>query len=67
MGRPLAEDEVSYLSALAYRYLGARLPDLPDGPSPVPRRRREGTVHPLPTSRRDDAAANAASPHPQAS
>jgi hypothetical protein len=63
MGRPLAEDEVAYLSALACRYLRARLPDLPDGPGHVPRRRREETVHPLPKSR-DDATA---SPPPQAS
>src|SRR5262249_34547627 len=48
LGRPLSEGDVAYLSELACRYLRAGLPDLPGGPSHVPRRRRNGEIHSLP-------------------
>jgi ribosomal protein L34E len=50
-GRPLTDEEVGYLSELVRRYLLARLPDLSDEPSVVPRRRRRAEVHALPTPR----------------
>jgi len=43
-GRALTQDEEQYLTGLVVRYLKDRLPDLPNDPSYVPRRRsREGT------------------------
>jgi hypothetical protein len=39
-GRALTADEQEYLVQLVSLYIGDRLPDLPDGPTKVPRRRR---------------------------
>jgi hypothetical protein len=39
LDRPLSESEISYLAELAWRYLDARLPSLPDHGQRVPRRR----------------------------
>jgi len=39
-GRPLTAAEVLYLSGLVERYIDERLPELPDGPTHVPRRLR---------------------------
>jgi hypothetical protein len=39
-GRPLTADERAYLTSLVMRYIDDRWPELPDGPTHVPRRRR---------------------------
>ncbi len=39
-GQPLSADEQNYLAALVVRYIDDRWPDLPDGPTVVPRRRK---------------------------
>jgi hypothetical protein len=67
IGLPLSEAEVMYLSELACRYLRARLPNLPNGPSYVPRRRRGGAVPSLPTSEVTEAKSTEMANHPQAS
>jgi len=37
-GRPLTEKELQYLTDLATMFIAERLPDLPDGPTKIPRR-----------------------------
>ena len=39
-GRPLSQDELAYLGDLATMFIAERFPELPDGPTKVPRRRR---------------------------
>ncbi|TCC39362.1 DUF4186 family protein [Kribbella sindirgiensis] len=55
-GRPLTDDEVTYLETLAKRYLEVRLPDLPAGPTKVPRRRIGDNVHLLAPASRTNRA-----------
>jgi hypothetical protein len=40
IGRALTTGEVAYISGLVRLFLDSRLPDLPDGPTSVPRKRR---------------------------
>ena len=42
-GRLLSPDELAYLGDLAWMFISERLPDLPDGPTKVPRRRRDAS------------------------
>ncbi len=51
-GRPLEAGEVDYLTKLARAYIRARLADLPDEPTHVPRRRANEIPHPIPTQER---------------
>jgi len=39
-GRPLSQDELAYLGDLARMFIAERLPELPDGPTKIPRRRK---------------------------
>jgi uncharacterized protein DUF4186 len=45
-GRPLTSDEQDYLIQLVTLYIDDRLPELPDGPTEVPARRRVPPVDP---------------------
>jgi len=45
LDRALSEEEIQYLSELVRRYLRARLPDLDDRPTKVPRRGLSAPVH----------------------
>lgn len=65
--RPLTDEEVFYLSELVRRYLRARLPHLPAGPTKVPRRSRKASVSSLPSTSGKTAAEKAVSRRPHAS
>lgn len=43
-GRALTAEELTYLGGLVTRYVADRLPDLPDGPTKVPPRRRRAVT-----------------------
>lgn len=40
-GQPLTSEQLQYLTDLATMFIAERLPDLPDGPTKVPRRRQQ--------------------------
>ena len=44
MGTALTQDEQAYLASLVVRYIDDRWPDLPDGPTVVPRRKKTNTT-----------------------